>query len=68
MEAAVDGGGGDGVFAAAVKADDGMMVAASTAAGQLRTMTAIAAATIGRRSHCRQCHCVIAPPAHRRLR
>jgi hypothetical protein len=52
MEAAVDGGGGDGVFAAAVDANDGMVAAASTAIGQLRTMTAIAAAIISQRSHC----------------
>jgi hypothetical protein len=46
MEAAVDGGGGDGVFAATIDANDGMVVAASTAAAQLMTMTAIVAATI----------------------
>jgi hypothetical protein len=51
MVARVDGSSGDGVFAAAVNADDGMVVAASTAAAQLTTMTAIATATIGRRRH-----------------
>jgi hypothetical protein len=68
MEVTVDGGGGDGVFAAAVNADDGMVVVASTAAAQLTMTTAIAAATIGQRRHCRQCHCVIIPPSHCRLR
>jgi hypothetical protein len=67
MEAAANGGGGNGIFAAAVDADDGLMAAASTATGQLRTTTTIAAATIRRESHCRQCHCVIAPLSHRRL-
>jgi hypothetical protein len=64
MEATVDGGDGDGVFAAAVNADDGMVAVASTAAAQLTTTTAIAAAPIGRRRHHRQCHCVIVPPSH----
>jgi hypothetical protein len=41
MEVAADGGGSYGVFAAAINANDGAMAAASTAAGQLRTMTAI---------------------------
>jgi hypothetical protein len=31
MEAAVDGGGSDGIFATAVKTDDGMVAEASTA-------------------------------------
>jgi hypothetical protein len=47
MEAAVDGGGGDGVFTTAINANDGMVVAASTATAQLMTMTPIATATIG---------------------
>jgi hypothetical protein len=47
MEAAVDGGSGDGVFAAAINADDGMVASGSTAAAQLTTTNAIAAATIG---------------------
>jgi hypothetical protein len=68
MEAVANGGSGNGVFAAAADANEGMMAAASTANGQLRTTTAIAAATIGQRSHHGQCHCVIAPPSHRRLR
>ncbi len=68
MEVAVNGGGSYGIFATAVNANDKMMAAASTAAGQLRTTTAIDDATIGRRSHCRQYHCVIATPSHRRLR
>jgi hypothetical protein len=68
MEATVDGGGGDGVFAAAVNADDGMVAVASTVAAQLTTMTAIAADTIGQRCHCCQCHCIIFPPSHRCLR
>jgi hypothetical protein len=67
MKAAVDGSSGDGVFVAAVNAVDGMVVAASTATGQLRTTTAITAATIGQRSHHRQCHWVIAPLTNRRL-
>ncbi len=46
MEAVVDGGGGDGVFAASVNANDGMVAAASSAAEQLTTMTTIAAVTI----------------------
>jgi hypothetical protein len=37
-------------LAAAVYTNDGMMAAASTIAGQLRTMTAIAIATIGQRN------------------
>ncbi len=68
MEATVDGGGGDGIFAAAVNADDGMVAVVSTAAAQLTTTTTIAAATIGQRRHRCQCHCVIVPPSHRRLR
>ncbi len=58
MEAVIDGGGDDGVFAAAIEANDRMVAVVSTAAGQLRMMTAIAAATIGQISHCHQCHCV----------
>jgi hypothetical protein len=46
MEAVVNGGSSDGIFVAAVHTDDGMVTAASTAAGQLRTMATIAAATI----------------------
>jgi hypothetical protein len=68
MEAAADGGGSYGVFAATVDANDGTMAAASTTAGQLRRTTAIAATTIKQRSHCRQCHCVITPLSHHRLR
>ncbi len=49
MEAMVDGSSGDGVFAAAVNANDGMVAVASTAAAQLTTTTTIAAATIGQR-------------------
>jgi hypothetical protein len=52
MEATVDGGGGNGVFAAANDANDGMVAVASTAAAQLTMTTAIAAATIGQRRHC----------------
>jgi hypothetical protein len=47
MEAAVDGVSGDGIFAAAVNANDRMVGAASTPVAQLMTTTAIAAATIG---------------------
>jgi hypothetical protein len=46
MEVTVDGGSSNGVFAATVNDNDGMGVAASTAAAQLTTTTAIAAATI----------------------
>jgi hypothetical protein len=67
MEAAVDGGGSNGIFAANVNADEGMVAAAPTAAAQLMTTTTIAAATIGQRRHCQQCHCVIVPLSHRRL-
>jgi hypothetical protein len=51
MEATVDGGGGDGIFAAAINANDRIVAAASTAAAQLRMTTAIATATIGQRCH-----------------
>jgi hypothetical protein len=60
MEVAVDGGGSNGVFAAAIVANDGMVVTAATIAAYLMMTTAIAAATIGRRRHCPGCHCVIA--------
>jgi hypothetical protein len=39
IEAAVDGGGGDGVFASTVNANEGMVAAAPTAAAQLTTTT-----------------------------
>ncbi len=64
MEAVVDGSSGNGIFAAAIDTNDRMVEAASTAAAQLRTKTAIATVTIGRRHHCRGCHCVIIPPSH----
>jgi hypothetical protein len=67
MEATVDGGGGDGVFATAINADDGMVAVASTAAAQLTMTTAIATATIGRQRHCHQWDCIIVPPSHRPL-
>jgi hypothetical protein len=51
MEAMVNGSGGNGVFAAAVNANDGMVAAASTTTAQLTMTTAITATTIGRRSH-----------------
>jgi hypothetical protein len=51
MEAMVDGGGGDGIFATAIDADDGMVAVGSTAAAQLTMTTAIAATTIGQRRH-----------------
>ncbi len=53
MEAAVDGDGGKGFFATTVDTNDGMVAVALTTTGQLRTTTAIAATTIGLRSHCR---------------
>jgi hypothetical protein len=68
MEAGVDGGSGNDIFAAAIDANDGMVPGASTAAAQLMTTTANTAATIGRRRHCRQCHCVILHPSLRCLR
>jgi hypothetical protein len=37
MEAAVNGSGGDGLFAVAVNTNDGMVAAASTAPAQLTT-------------------------------
>ncbi len=52
MEVAVDGSGGDGVFAAVVNAYERMVVAAPTAAAQLTMTTTIATATIGKRCHC----------------
>jgi hypothetical protein len=52
MEVAVHNSGSDGVFAANVNADEGMVAAAPTAAAQLTTTTTIATATIGRRHHC----------------
>jgi hypothetical protein len=67
MEATVDGGGGNGIFATAVNANDGMMAVASTATAQLTMTTAIAATTISQRRHCHQCHCVIVPPSHHHL-
>jgi hypothetical protein len=45
MEAPVDGGSIDGILATTIKTNDGMMVTASTTAGQLTTMTTIEAAT-----------------------
>jgi hypothetical protein len=48
MEAAVDGGNSNDVFASAINIDEGMVAAAPTAAAQLTTTTTIAAATIGR--------------------
>jgi hypothetical protein len=68
MKAVVNGGGGNGIFATTADANDGMVAAASTTAGQLRTTAAITAATISQRNHCRLCNCVIAPPSHCRLR
>jgi hypothetical protein len=68
MEAVADGGSSDGIFAVAVNTNDGMVMAASITAGQLKMTTAIATATIIQRRHCHQCHCVFAPPSHRRLR
>jgi hypothetical protein len=52
MEAAVDGSGGNGVFATLVIANEGMVAAAPTAPAQLTRTTTIAAATIGQRRHC----------------
>jgi hypothetical protein len=47
MEAMVDGGGSNGIFAAAINANDGMVAVASTATVQLTMTTAIATTTIG---------------------
>jgi hypothetical protein len=52
MEAAVDGAGGKGVFAAAINANEGIVAVAPTAAAQLTTTTTIATATISQRCHC----------------
>jgi hypothetical protein len=70
MEAAVDGSGGssNGIFAAAINANDGMVVAASSTAEQLTTTTTITTATISQRCHHCWCYCVITIPSHRRLR
>jgi hypothetical protein len=67
MKAVVNGGGGNGVFAAAIHTNNGMVAAASTATAQLMRMTAIATTTIGQRHHCHLCHCIIFPPSHCRL-
>jgi hypothetical protein len=67
MDVAVDGGSSNGIFANAIKANEGMVVAASTAAAQLTTTTSITSATISQRCHCRGCHCIIIPPSHCRL-
>jgi hypothetical protein len=63
-----DGSGGNSLFATAIDANGRMVAASSTAAAQLMMTTAIAAATIGQRSHCHGCHYVIVPPSHHRLR
>jgi hypothetical protein len=47
MEATINGGGGNGIFATAINANDWMVAVASTTAAQLTTTTAIAATTIG---------------------
>jgi hypothetical protein len=52
MEAAIDGSGGDGVFASAINANEGMVAAAPSAAAQMMMTTTIAAAIIGQRCHC----------------
>ncbi len=52
MEAVVDLKGGNGVFAAAINANEEMVAVAPTAAAQLTMTTTIAAATIGQRRHC----------------
>jgi hypothetical protein len=56
MEAVVDGGNGDGGFAATINANDNMVASESIATAQLRAMTAIAAATIGQRCHHHRCN------------
>jgi hypothetical protein len=53
MEVAVDGSGSNGVFAATVNADEGMVAAASPTASHLTTTTTIAAITIGKKCHLR---------------
>jgi hypothetical protein len=64
MEAVVDGGGGDGVFAAAIDTNDWMVAAASTDAAKLTKMTAITAAAISQKCHRQGCNCIIVPPSH----
>jgi hypothetical protein len=49
MEAMVDGRGSNGIFAAAVNADDGLVAVAPTAPAQLTMTAAAATATIGGR-------------------
>jgi hypothetical protein len=51
IEAAVDGGGGNGIFASTVNANEGMVAAALSAASQLMATTTIAATTIVQRCH-----------------
>jgi hypothetical protein len=68
MEAVVDGGGGNGIFAATIDSNHRMVAVVSTSAAQLTTTAAIAATTIGQRCHCGGCHCIIVPPSHHPLR
>jgi hypothetical protein len=49
VEATVNGGSSNGIFAAAIGANDGMVVAASTVAAQLRMTSGFIVATIGQR-------------------
>jgi hypothetical protein len=46
MKMAVDGSGGNGIFAATIDANDRMVAVASTATAKLMATTVIAAATI----------------------
>jgi hypothetical protein len=67
MEAAFDCSGGNGVFAAAINANYGIVAAASTIPAQFAKTTTIATATIGQRRHCRRCNCIIYSQSHRRI-
>jgi hypothetical protein len=52
MEATVDGSSSNGIFAATINADEGMVSAAPTTAAQLMMTTTITAVTIGQKRHC----------------
>jgi hypothetical protein len=56
MEAAVVGSGGNGILAAAINTDGGMVAGTSTAAAQLTMTTTIFATTIDQRCHHYECN------------
>jgi hypothetical protein len=69
MEMAVDGDSGNGIFAAVINDNNGMVAEASAAAAQLAMMTTIPSTTISQRGYCCGCHCVpfipLPPPSTR---